>query len=175
MPKWVWPVCNGKVFKKCNYVHSPEAHLSGPSNPAESLFARRSQSHSSRNLPSFRRCFIRWFILARFFTYCPKVLKGLSSGQFLWNVFSEFCTALKTRNTAIEADWHVVKPRHSEGLVDGEGAVFFRICWIFSPPLILATFDHSFCRSIPWFPSLCCGLHFCFFHSSFQMVERSRL
>ena len=105
----------------------------------------------------------------------PRSWEGRGSGQFLWNVFSKFCTGLWARNAAIETDWHVVKPGHSARLVDGEGAVFFRVCWIFSPPLILAPLNHSLCRSIPWFPSLCCRLNFCFFHSCFQMVEGSCL
>ena len=105
----------------------------------------------------------------------PRSWEGRGSGQFLWNVFSKFCTGLWARNAAIETDWHVVKPGHSARLVDGEGAVFFRVCWIFSPPLILAPLNHSLCRSIPWFPSLCCRLNFCFFHSCFQMVKGSCL
>ena len=56
-----------------------------------------------------------------------------------------------------------------------QGSVFFRVCWIFSPPLILAPLNHSLCQSIPWFPFLCCCLNFCFFHSFFQMVEGSCL
>ena len=174
MLKRVWTVSNGKIWKKCNYVHSPEALLSKVAPAAENLFfARRSQGHSWCHFPWFRRS----ILLARFFTYCPKVQKGKGkgSGQFWWNVFSKFCTALWARNAAIETDWHVVKPGHSARLVDGEGAVFFRVCWIFSPPLILAQLDHSLCQSIPWFPSLCCRLNLYFFHSCFQMVKGSRL
>ena len=172
MLKRVWTVSNGKIWKKCNYVHSPEALLSKVAPAAENLFfARRSQGHSWCHFPWFSRS----ILLARFFTYCPKVQKGKYSGQFWWNVFSKFCTALWARNAATETDWHVVKPGHSARLVDGEGVVFFRVCWIFSPPLILAQLDHSLCQSIPWFPSLCCRLNFCFFHSCFQMVKGSRL
>ena len=109
---------------------------------------------SSRIAPKLRRAW-QWTILVE----C--LLQVLSR---LW-----------ARNAAIETDWHVVKPGHSARLVDGEGAVFFRVCWIFSPPLILAPLNHSLCRSIPWFPSLCCRLNFCFFHSCFQMVEGSCL
>ena len=87
---------------------------------------------------NFRGC----ILLARFFTYFPEVQKGVGSGQFLWNVFSKFCTALWARNATIETDWHVVKPGHCARLVDREGAVFFRVCWIFSTPLILAP-QHS--------------------------------
>ena len=112
MLKRVWTVSNGKIWKKCNYVHSPEALLSKVAPVAENLFfARRSQGHSWCHFPWFSRS----ILLARFFTYCPKVQKGKGSGQFWWNVFSKFCTALWARNTAIETDWHVV----NQGIVQG--------------------------------------------------------
>ena len=53
-----------------------------------------------------------------------------------------FVRQLWARNATIETDWHVVKPGHCARLVDREGAVFFRVCWIFSTPLILAP-QHS--------------------------------
>ena len=109
----------------------------------------------------------------------PHVLPQSAEGRGQWTILVE-CLLQAPYGTlgkyaAIETDLHVVKPGHSLRLVDREGAVFFRVWWSFSPPLILAPLNHSLCRSIPWFPSLCCRLNFCFFHFCFQMVKGSRL
>ena len=75
MLKWVWIVCNGKIWKKRNYVHSPEVLLSMVAPAAENLFfARRSQGHWWCHFPWFRWC----ILLTRFFTYCPEVEKGMA-------------------------------------------------------------------------------------------------
>lgn len=115
------------------------------------LSARRPQGHSRPYLrfPGF--IITSWHRF--FFVNCPKVQKRVGSGHFLGNVFSQFCTALGTRDATVEAYWHVVEPGHGEGLVDGEGAVIFRINWIFSPPLILTPLSQLLCGSIPRFPS----------------------
>lgn len=69
----------------------------------------------------------------------------------------------------------VLKPGHGTGLVDGEGAVFFRMSWIFSPPLILAPLYNLFGGSIPWFPSPHRRIDLFFFHPCLQIVEGSRI
>ena len=75
MLKRVWTVSNGKIWKKCNYVHSPEALLSKVAPAAENLFfARRSQGHLWCHFPWFRWC----ILLTWFFTYCPEVEKGVA-------------------------------------------------------------------------------------------------
>ena len=172
MLKWVWSICNGKSWKKCNYVHSPEALLSEVAPAAEHLFfARRSQGHLWCHFPWFRWC----ILLTWFFTYCPEVEKGVAVDN---------SCGMSSPSSVQDSGQGTPQLKQTgmllnQGIVQGsltEKAQFSLGCagsflhhWSWHHSIIL------FVGLSPGFHSLCCRLNFCFFHSCFQMVEGSCL